>query len=199
MRIYSSSDLLSSGTAAHRRRAQRGASLVEYAFVVILFLSLLFGISGFGHALFVYHHLNNAAKEATRYAAVRGYKCNLTPIGQPSCTTTNSASGIAGPTTADDVTRYVASITPQSIDSSKFTVTVCGVKGSTACTSSGPAVCTTDLVDGNTPPVVVQTAQPNYPGCTVSVQVQYAYHFVFPLIATTPVNMSSTSEMIIVH
>jgi Flp pilus assembly protein TadG len=195
MRLYSSSDLLSSGTAAHHRRAQRGASLVEYAFVVILFLSLLFGISGFGHALFVYHHLNNAAKEATRYATVRGYKCS----NDSSCTAVNSASGIVGPTTADDVTAYVASITPQSIDSSKFTITVCGVQGSVSCAASGPLVCTTDLKDGSTPPVVIQVAAANYPGCTVSVQVQYAYNFVFPLIATTPINMSSTSEMIIVH
>jgi hypothetical protein len=199
MRIYSNSHLLPSRAIARRARAERGASLVEYAFVVILFLSLLFGISGFGHALFVYHHVNNAAKEATRYAAVRGYNCNLTPIGDPSCTTTNSASGTAGPTTAADVTAYVASITPQSIDSSKFTVTVCGVQGSVACGASGPAVCTTDLKDGSSPPVVVQVAASNYPGCTVSVQVQYAYNFVFPLIATTPINMSSTSQMIIVH
>src|SRR5437899_3349824 len=133
MRTYPTSHVLSSGSVAHHRRAQRGASLVEYAFVVILFLSLLFGISGFGHALFVYHHINNAAKEATRYAAVRGYKCDLTPTGQPSCTATNSASGTAGPTTAADVTAYVASITPPSIDSSNFTITVCGVKGSVAC------------------------------------------------------------------
>jgi Flp pilus assembly protein TadG len=195
MRTYSTSYVLSSGAIVCRPRAQRGASLVEYAFVVILFLSLLFGISGFGHALFVYHHLNNAAKEATRYAAVRGYKCS----NDLSCAATNSASGTAGPTTAADVTAYVASITPQSIDSSKFTVTVCGVKGSVACGASGPAVCTTDLKDGSVPPVVVQVAASNYPGCTVSVQVQYAYNFVFPLIATTPINMSSTSQMIIVH
>jgi TadE-like protein len=195
MRTYSSSQLLPSGTVAHHRRAQRGVSLVEYAFVAILFFSLLFGISGFGHALFVYHHINNAAKEATRYAAVRGYKCS----NDLSCTAANSASGTAGPTTAADVTAYVASITPPSIDSSQFTITVCGVQGSVACGASGPLVCTTDLKDGSTPPVLIQAAAANYPGCTVSVQVQYAYNFVFPLIATNPINMSSTSEMIIVH
>src|ERR1700722_13067529 len=98
-------------SAVYRRPRERGASLVEYAFVVILFFSLIFGISGFGHALFVYHHLNNAAKEATRYAAVRGLTCS----NDGSCLTTNSASGITGPTTVADVRAYVQSITPPSI------------------------------------------------------------------------------------
>ena len=179
------------------KRNERGASLVEYAFVVILFLSLLFGISGFGHALFVYHHLNNAAKEATRYAAVRGFNCNLTPAGQPSCTAANSASGISGPTTTADVKAYVKSITPQSIDSTKLTITVCGVNGGAACAASGPLVCTTDLKD--TTGKVIQVKEPNYPGCTVSVTVAYSYSFIFPLVRTTPIAMSSTSEFIIVH
>jgi Flp pilus assembly protein TadG len=185
------------GAAFHRRRNERGASLVEYAFVVILFFSLIFGISGFGHALFVYHHLNNAAREATRYAAVRGSTCNVTPAGDPSCTSLNSASGISGPTTKADVTAYVQSITPQSIDSSKLVIVPCGVSGEITCptsTASGPGDCATT---------------PNLPGCTVQVQVAYAYNFIFPLIPsvstiTPPCTqagfcMSSTSEMIIAH
>jgi hypothetical protein len=186
----------------HSRRNERGASLVEYAFVVIFFFSLVFGISGFGHALFVYHHLNNAAKEATRYAAVRGSTCNVTPsAAESSCTTANSASGIAGPTTIADVKAFVASITPASIDSTKFAYSICGVSDSAACASSGPQVCTTA--------VGVLPITADYPGCTVSVQVAYAYNFVFPLIPSTSTItapctvagfcMSSASQMIIVH
>jgi hypothetical protein len=179
------------------RRRERGASLVEYAFVVILFFSLIFGISGFGHALFVYHHLNNAAREATRYAAVRGAKCDVTPAGEPSCTASNSASGIAGPTNTADVQAYVRSITPPSIDSTNLKIVVCGVSGSITCpisTASGPVAC---------------AATPNSPGCTAEVQVAYAYQFIFPLVAasstiTSPCTnpgwcMASTSDMIIVH
>jgi len=185
-----------------RRRNQRGASLVEYAFVVILFCTVVFGISGFGHALFVYHHLNNAAKEATRYAAVRGSTCNVTPsVTESSCTAANSASGISGPTTIADVEAYVASITPPSIDSTQFTYSICGVLSSAACAASGPEVCTTAV--GALP------ATPNYPGCTVSVQVSYPYSFIFPLLpslttTTAPCTkaglcLSSESQMIIVH
>jgi hypothetical protein len=159
---------------------------------------LIFGISGFGHALFVYHHLNNAAKEATRYAAVRGSTCNVTPAGEPSCTAANSASGISTPTTVADVQAYVQSITPPSIDSTQLTIVPCGVTG-TVCTpaiTGAPDVCNT-------------AATANKPGCTAQVQVAYAYNFIFPLIpATTTVTapctvagfcMSSTSDMIIVH
>src|SRR6266487_5681744 len=181
MSAYSDSDLLAHGAASCRRQGERGAALVEYAFVVILFLTLLFGISGFGHALFVYHHLNNAAKEATRYAAVRGSDCS----NDLSCLASNSASGITGPTTIADVRAFVRSITPQSIPSAQLTITVCGVSDAVvACPASGPAVCAVTV---------------NSPGCTVSVQVQYAYNFIFPLMRATPINMSSTSQMVIAH
>jgi Flp pilus assembly protein TadG len=164
---------------------------VEYAFVLIVFLTLLFGIGGFGHALFVYHHLNHAAKEGTRYAAVRGSTCS----SDGSCVASNSATGITGPTTIADVTAYVTSLTPRSIDSTQLTVTVCGVSDSatacTASTSNGPQNCTAAV---GTLPIT-----PNYPGCTVEVTVKYSYNFIFPFVHTTAVSMSSTSDMIIVH
>jgi len=190
-----------------RRRRERGASLVEYAFVVILFLSLLFGITGFGHALFVYHHLNNAAKEATRYAAVRGSTCTDDADGG-SCQASNSASGISGPTTTADVQQYVKNITPPSIDPAQLTTTVCGVSGSTACADSTPLVCKQNILasDGVT---ILTPKTPDFPGCTTQVQVAYAYNFIFPLVpavttTTAPCSqpgfcMSSTSEMVIAH
>jgi len=194
------------------RRGERGASLVEYAFVVILFLSLLFGIGAFGHALFVYHHLSNVAREATRYAAVRGFDCNVTPTGFPSCTAANSASGISGPTTQADVIAYVKSITPQSIDPNQLAINVCGVSDQPACPASsavGPAVCTSDIYDGSTPPVLLQAKNAYFPGCTVMVQVAYPYTFIFPLMPTISATtapctaagfcLSSESQMIIVH
>lgn len=164
-----------------RRKKQNGVSLLEFALSLILFLTLLFGISGFGHALFAYHYVNEVAKEASRYAAVRGSTCS----DDASCTTANSASGSAGPTTAADVLAYVKSITPQSIDQTKVTVTVCGVAGGTNCTGSTPTTCT--------------NAKPNLPGCTVEVQVNYTYNFFFPLVGSNPINLSSASDMVISH
>jgi Flp pilus assembly protein TadG len=173
---------------AAARGAELGASLVEYAFILIIFLSLIMGISGFGHALFTYHHVNNVAKEGTRYATVRGSTC------------TNDGS-CAAPATLSDVQAYIQGFTPPSIDYSKMTITGCGLSGQSACTESGPEVCSATV--GSIP------ATPNYPGCTVKVTVSYPYNFMFPLIrSTTTITapcttagfcMSSTSEMIIVH
>jgi Flp pilus assembly protein TadG len=185
-----------------RRMTQQGASLVEYAFVILIFMSMLFGVSGFGHMLFVYHHINNAAKEATRYASVRGSTCNTDANGG-SCQASNSASGISGPTTAADIRAFVTSITPSSIDTSKLVVPTtgtyfCGVSGS-ACSpaiTTAPASCNTN-------------ATANDAHCTVKVTVAYAYRFIFPLLpspttTTAPCTqpgfcLSSTSQMVIVH
>jgi Flp pilus assembly protein TadG len=183
-----------------RSRRQTGASLVEYAFVVIVFLSLIFGVSGFGHALFAYHYLNEVAKEATRYATVRGLNCTKDQNGG-SCQASNSASATAGPTSQSDVQAYVVSITPQSIDSSKVIATA------TWPGPSSPPLCFHDVTLPNG--TVVPKVPDNSPGCTVAVTVAYPYNLNFPLLpvstaTTAPCTSSgfclnSTSEMVIAH
>jgi Flp pilus assembly protein TadG len=54
---------LSSSESRCRRARQRGAVLVEYAFTFIFFMVLFLGIMGFGHALYAYHYVNNAARK----------------------------------------------------------------------------------------------------------------------------------------
>ena len=70
---------------------------------------MLFGICGFGQALYAYHFVSHAAREATRWAAVNGYTC------------TNDASCTA-PATQTDIQNYVARLTPPGIDPSNLTV-----------------------------------------------------------------------------
>ena len=82
----------------------RGSTLTEFAFVVPVLFAMLFGIIDFGRALYSYHFVSNAAREATRWASVRGKDCRP---GLDSCP--------AGP---DDVTDYVVSIAPPGIDTS---------------------------------------------------------------------------------
>ena len=198
-KIYTKIRFSAHRDAATRKRSEKGAVLLEYAFVFIMFLTLIFAISGFGHALFVYHTIDNIAKEATRYATVRGATCG----NDSSCTSNNSASGITGPTTVADVEAYVASITPQSIDSSKFTYNICGTSeaSATVCAAS-PAVCSS-TVNG------VGPLAKGYPGCVVSVQVAYPYAFIFPFLpnyttTTAPctqpgICLNSKSQFVIVH
>jgi Flp pilus assembly protein TadG len=172
-----------------RVKKQSGAALVEYAFILILFLTLLFGIGAFGQALYAYHFVNNAAKQATRWASVNGSTCN----------SDNSCNGVGtmnnGPVTAANLTTYVNNIAPLGINPTGITVTSCGVSGGTACAASTPQVCTTAIGTG----VDALPATPNYPGCTVEVQVQYTFTLIFPLIRTAPITLSSTSDMVIVH
>jgi Flp pilus assembly protein TadG len=152
-----------------------GSTLVEYAVTFILFMTMLLGIAGFGLALYAYHFVSNTAREATRYAAVRGSTC----ADDGSCTAANSASGTAGPATPADLQTFVTNVTPQGIDSSKITTTP-----SWPVQANSPAICNTTS---------------NAPGCTVEVEVDYSFNFIFPLISSSPLTLSSTSEMVIVH
>jgi Flp pilus assembly protein TadG len=167
------------------RRDERGAALVEYAFIMILFLTLLFGIAGFGHALYVYHALNHSAKEGARWASVNGHLCN----DDNSC---NGANGMnSNEASATDIQNHVLTTLAPSIDSTKATVTA-----TFTAPSGSPDVCTLTVKDktgANYGPYA------NYPGCTVVVRVDYPYDFIFPFIRTTSLNMSSTSEAVISH
>jgi len=168
-----------------------GATIVEFALVFIILITMLFGIAEFGHMLYAYHFVNHAAKEAARWAMVNGATCNndapFSSNGLGSCTApvTCSAGGCStcssGCATAKiaDISNYVQMITPQGIDTTKVTVTPTWPGTSTFCIASAG----------------------KGPSCPVEVQVSYSYNFLFPLInvKTGPVTLSSTSEMVIAH
>ena len=96
--------------AAKRRRSREyGGSLVEQAFTVVVVLTLIFAIIDFGRALYTYHFVSNAAREATRWASVRGQDC----------------SGLAGgcPASSTDVQTYVSAVSGMGLDATKITAT----------------------------------------------------------------------------
>ncbi len=152
--------------------------MVEFALTVSLFLVMLFGIIDFSRALYTYHFLSNAARTATRWAAVNGHTCS----NDGSCNGTAPMNN--GPATDTDVANYVKSLVPPGIDSSKITTTVCGTEGGTECADSTPPGCATTVNDQ---------------GCTVKVNVSYPFPFLIPLIHSGTITLSSTSEMVIAH
>jgi len=166
--------------ALRRQKAEDGSTLVEFAIIFIMFMTMILGIAGFGHALYAYHFVNHAAKEASRWAAVNGSTCNAD----------NSCNGTApmnnGPANATDIQAFVTKITPLGIDSSKVTVTT-----TWPTVTGSPQICSTAV--GGVGPTI------NYPGCTVQVTVSYPFTFIFPLLPTNPLTLSSTSEMVIAH
>lgn len=59
---------------AHARgiRGEKGATLLEFAFVSILFMMLTAGMMELGRGVWVYNSVSHAAREGCRYAIVNG-------------------------------------------------------------------------------------------------------------------------------
>jgi Flp pilus assembly protein TadG len=152
-------------------KGEDGNSLIEYAIVFMFLMSVLLGIVDFSRALYTYHFLSNAAREATRYAAVRGSTCN----DDLSCSAATPDTGPAalGNTVIQD---YVKTIVPPGVNPNSPDLI-------TTPTWPGPGAC----------------ADHNTPGCPVEVTVSYQFKFVVPFIRTAPLTLSSSSQMIIVH
>jgi hypothetical protein len=62
------------------KRRGRGQALVEFAFVLPVFLLLVYSIIEFGRYVYTVQILNNAAREGARYAIVHG-STSLCPSG----------------------------------------------------------------------------------------------------------------------
>ena|SRR5229473_837375 len=97
------------GPMARLRNEDRGSSLVEYAVIFSLFITMLLGIADFSRALYAYHFVSSQAREATRYAMVRG----CTPAIPTVCPTAATSSDI----------QTFASNVPLGIDPTKVTAT----------------------------------------------------------------------------
>ena len=63
-----------------RDRRQRGQSLAEFALLLPLLLTILFGTIDIGRAFYTYVSLTNAAREAARYAAVNGTNASSSEV-----------------------------------------------------------------------------------------------------------------------
>jgi Flp pilus assembly protein TadG len=165
-------------------KGDSGDALVEYAIVFLLFMTMIMGTIDFGRALYTYHYLSNVTRDAARWAAVNGSACG----GDSSC----NGQGYMDtrPATQSDVQTFITNQTPPGIDTSKLTTTV-----TWPISTDSPATCATTQ---------------NSPGCTVKVQLSYAFSFVSPLVSkvipatacgstTANLCLNSTSEMIISH
>lgn len=115
---------------------EEGSSLIEFALVAVLLLTVIFGIIDVGRALFAYDFVSQAARKATRFAMVRGTAC----------------AGLSGgcPATANDIQTYVRSIAP-GLRSSAITATaVCmsGASGTPPCDPGSPVRVTVQYAFG---------------------------------------------------
>jgi Flp pilus assembly protein TadG len=114
-----------------RARGEEGSSLLEFAMTFTILAAILFGIFEFGLLLYDYNFVCEAARDATRYASVRGTACT----GFSDCDMTSA-----------QLVTYVQGLTYGGINLNNLTVTPSWVCSSTAnppCNSPGNFVAVT--------------------------------------------------------
>ena len=161
--------------ALRRLGNNEGTALVEYGVSITLFMTFLFGIMDFSRFIYTYHFVSEAAREATRYAMVRGatFKGTACSATQPyACNATGA-----------NITTFVQNLTPSGITSGSVTAT-------TTWPSTAPTGAATACPSGNSG---------QNPGCLVEVEVSYPFKFMLPFLprSVTTYTLSSTSEMVI--
>jgi Flp pilus assembly protein TadG len=87
---------------------EQGDEIVEFAIVTVAMLTILSGIIDCSRALYAYHFTSYAAREATRYAVVRGSSWGAASCARVATLDCNASS--------DSVKAYVKSIVPPGID-----------------------------------------------------------------------------------
>lgn len=87
------------------KRTQQGVALIELGISIFLLISIIFGITEFGRAIYQYNTLAKAVRDGVRYLAVRDpsvpsaiseAKC-MVVYGNPACTDPPLVPGLATP------------------------------------------------------------------------------------------------------
>lgn len=161
-----------------RAMSDEGGSLVEMALSCLILIPILFGIVQLSIGLYCFHYAADAAREATRWAIVRGATCNSN-FGAAYCSPTDgNGSGADG----NDVAQYVKGL---------------GYPYSGAVTTS-----TQWCAASSTTPTTWSSCSPtgsNAAGNQVQVTVSYAYPLIIPFLKDNTLNISSVSSMTIVQ
>jgi Flp pilus assembly protein TadG len=151
-------------------RRTEGAALVEFAVSCLVLIPLIFGMIETCMALYTYNFVADAAREATRWASVRGStSCGNTP-GLTDC----------GFTTSAIVQTYVRGL---------------GYPGANNLTATVKWLCAS-----STQPTTWSSCggTQNKPGNQVQVVVRYNYTLGIPYLSSnTPISIASTSSMVI--
>jgi Flp pilus assembly protein TadG len=163
-------------------KRERGSAVVEFSLVTVLVLfPLIFGIMDFARAAYAYHYVSFSAREAARWASVRGAQCaNALPAP---CEATSGAGGT--------VDSHVRSISPAGFY----------VNGNACAATAGCLLVTASWpgapAGSNAPSSCSGGGGSNAPGCAVNVEVQYTFGFDLPFLPAATINMSSSSEVVI--
>jgi hypothetical protein len=162
----------------------RGQALVEFALIVPLFFTLLFGIIEVGRFIFYYEILNNATREGARYAIVNG-------ANSPTSCAVGGSTGPAAPDTTscdpngDDVVQKVRDAAVGALGTG---VTVDRCWWYTDC----------DFVShGQCPPGANPYCGDNARGASVTVAASYTYSSLVPLVPLPNITVTAESTLVI--
>lgn len=151
---------------------EEGSNLVEMAVSGTVVFAILFGICQFSFAYYVYQFSSDAAREASRYAMVRGSaSCANTNNLLPKCNASQT-----------DIQTFVRGLTYPGINPSNLAVTTAW------CASNGSTPASWATCSGGTA---------NTPGNMVKVTVSYPLTFGIPFSGSQALNLGSTSEMVV--
>lgn len=150
-----------------RHSGDAGATLVEFALSVSILLMMLFGLTAMCLAFYTYSFVADAAREATRYAIVRGSTCT----DLPDCNATTN-----------QISNYVKQLGFPGMNTSNMTITTSWLTASSTLPTSWSS-CATGTC--------------NAPGNGVRVVVTYAVPLTIPFVSPNALNVSSTSQMVI--
>lgn len=154
-------------------REETGSNLVEMAISLTVLLSVVSGIMGMSMLAYAKQFVTMSARQATRYAMVRGSTFSATAC----------SGGVAYgcQAAATDVTSYVKSLVPLGL-----------ATANTSVSTSWPGVTGANLsclsLNGN-----------NSVGCVVQVTVSYSFSFGLPFLPTGATTLQSTSAMVIMQ
>lgn len=150
-----------------------GSALVEFSASGILVTMLLLGVMDTARALYIDNFVANGAREAARYAMLRGVTWN-----GASCSNPQTRQCVA---TADNVASYLQSVAPPGVSTSPAYLTVSTTWPGT--TPSGVSCSSTRVY--------------NTPGCVVRVNVSYSFAYVFPFMPRGAIRLASSSAVAI--
>jgi Flp pilus assembly protein TadG len=164
---------VATGNARHRSaHGESGSAIIETALSIAILLSFIFGVMEICLAAYTNHFISEAAREATRYAIVRGSSFTT------DCTAPTYATCVAqGGSNAGDIATYVQKLGFPGIDPAKMTV------NSTWLTKTGAPCGITDSCKA--------------PGNQVQVIIKYSFPLSIPFVAVNTWTLTSTSQMVI--
>jgi Flp pilus assembly protein TadG len=166
-----------------RRDDERGAELIEFALVVVLLITLLYGIITYGLILAAQSTITQAAADAARTGIVQG-------TGTTTClgVTSVSAAGCAAVAQAATDLGWM----------NKGTCTE-SVNGTTVLTGSGPITCSATICGSGTTACSSPSSCTTYQCLQVTVSYNYSSQPLFPelpgLGLFTPSTLSSTNVL----